>query len=300
MTTKSDQSTKPLEAEREAGGHTVVLRDESDEIIDNLKQQLASLQGQLDQYKASESGGGAVAPPEPPDIALATWNAELTPRLTDRLQTPAKELTERLERIIDKVQDPGLREELERCRETAFFLFDTFRRISDNHQTLTDSLTDTINHVAATDFSRLLEHLLGSRATPLVVTRTGQVPQRLAFRTESALSLLQKLARLIDTVTESEMSVELDFQSAAGGNGADFVCVRLMTANPWAQLENAEHVSSVAFRPGTTAQTVVDLLYVEKIVELQGGTLTFHLQNGEVHGFEARLPAAAVQSPENN
>ena len=279
------------------------LRDESDEIIDNLRRQLAALQGQLDTYRASESGGGATAPPEPPEVALATWNAELTPRLTRRLQKPAEELTERLGRIIAKVEDPELRAELIQCRETAFFLFDTFRRISDNHQVLTDSLSDTVNEVATADLARLLEHLRGDQATPLAVSRAPAMPARMALRSESTLSILRKLTRLAETVTNSGLRVDMDFLTAADGTAPALTSdaahrqglrVRLVTTKAWERLQDANDVSSIAFRPGATAEVVVDLLYVEKIVELQGGALALYQRDGPVFGFELRLPATAL------
>ncbi|MBI3992801.1 MAG: hypothetical protein HY342_05980 [Candidatus Lambdaproteobacteria bacterium] len=302
MTTKAEPRHDKRTVEQEQAD-PLELRDESDEIIDTLRRQLASLQHQLDTYRASESGGGAAAPPEPPEVTLATWNAELTPRLTRHLQRPAEELTERLGRIIAKVEDPELREELIQCRETAFFLFDTFRRISDNHQVLTDSLSDTVNEVSTADFARLLEHLRGDHATPLAVSRAPAMPARVALRTASTVSILRKLTLLAETVTESGLRVDLDFTAAADGDtvpppgaaaGPARLRVRLVTPTAWERLQDANDVASIAFRPGATAEAVVDLLYVQKIVELQGGLLAFHQRGGQVFGFELLLPAAAL------
>jgi hypothetical protein len=97
--------------------------------------------------------------------------------------------------------------------------------------------------------------------------------------------------------------LELDFQSAEERNdGAPAgaaasrpgLRVRLLTPKAWERLQDANDVSSIAFRPGATAEAVVDLLYVEKIVELQGGALAFHQRDGQVYGFELRLPATAL------
>src|SRR3972149_3878398 len=82
MTTKSEPQVDTLDVALDPADDAVELRDESDEIIDTLKRQLASLQGQLDQYRTSASGGSGAAPPAQPDPALVPWHAQLAPRLT--------------------------------------------------------------------------------------------------------------------------------------------------------------------------------------------------------------------------
>ncbi|MEE8394424.1 MAG: hypothetical protein V3S29_00100, partial [bacterium] len=65
----------------------LVLRDESDEIIDDLKGQLAGLRGQLAAFK--NAGGDDAG--DSGRLARA-WNAGLAPHLATRLQVPAQEL----------------------------------------------------------------------------------------------------------------------------------------------------------------------------------------------------------------
>lgn len=302
MTTKTDPLQDALRKERaeeKEAAEGVLLRDESDAIIDNLKRQLEALQGELAGYKSAEAGGRGGAPPPPPrppvDDDLATWNAALTPHLTRRLQAPAAELTARLERIIEQVDDPDLREELERCRETAFYLFDTFRQISDNHRQLTDSLDDERRVVALADLCRMLEHSRGDAATPLPVAPAVGMPRMLALRSQSLLTISGKLARLAADVRGigprgEGLRIELEFHGAPDAPDAELE-LRMLTKEAWEPLRDTQDVSSVAFRAGATAESVVNLLYVEKIVQLQGGTLAFHVEAGDVHGFTVRVPA---------
>jgi hypothetical protein len=123
----------------------VVIRDESDEIIDDLKRQLAALQTELSAFKDSETdgtAGGRAAKARKGSRArlVHEFNSGFAPHLAQRLQAPAEELTRRLANLIEQVNDPALRKELELARETAFFLSSTFHRIQDNHRLLTESL----------------------------------------------------------------------------------------------------------------------------------------------------------------
>ncbi len=305
MTTKTDPLQDALRKQRkdeEEAAEGVLLRDESDAIIDNLKRQLEALQGELAEYKSADAGGRGTLPPSPPrppgEDDLATWNAALTPHLTRRLQAPAAELTARLERIIEQVDDPELREELERCRETAFYLFDTFRQISDNHRQLTDSLDDERRVVALADLCRMLEHSRGDAATPLPVTPALGMPRMLALRSQSLLTISGKLARLAADVRGigprgEGLRIELEYHGAPDTPDAQLE-LRMLTSDAWEPLRDMQDVSSVAFRAGATAESVVNLLYVEKIVQLQGGTLAFHQEGGAVHGFTVRVPVGSA------
>jgi len=87
--------------DRTRAGGEVTLRDESDEIVDNLKARLTSLQSQLDAYKNADSRPQAAGGGGNEDLVSA-WNAAVTPHLASRLQLPAEELTHRLDRLIEQ------------------------------------------------------------------------------------------------------------------------------------------------------------------------------------------------------
>ncbi len=288
---KSDIIDKTATVDGESTSGEVVLRDESDEIIDNLKRQLSSLQGQLDVYHAGAEfpGGRAVAAG---DALSSSWEAGITPHLSTRLQVPAEELTARLDRLIEKIDDSELRQELEHCRDLAFFLFETFQKISANHNLLTESLVAPKSEVEMAQFCRLLEHVLPALGTPIPVHKAADVPRRLVFSTKSATMVVKTLAELAHAF--SGMSPRLDISKASPESGAGkaqpFLNIAVFSESPWAESEDAQEVTAFAMQRGITAGTIVDLLYVEKVIELQGGTFAFQRVEGKVHGFSVQLP----------
>ena len=297
MTNKSDVKEREQADAREAaaseeGTGPVVLRDESDEIIDNLKQQLDSLQGQLARYRAGETGGSGGGPPRPG--TLAAWNADVVRHLASGLQGPAGELTRRLERLIDQVSDPALREELERCRDTASFLFDTFRRISDNHHLLTASLSLERPLVDRDALLRELGEATRAGGRELPVRPRTTLPERVKVAAPSAAGALRILTQAVlampAVADDGALCVEVAVTPGQGGRRpALWVCLRGEV--DWPEQSPNAPVASLAFKPGRGAAAVVDLLYVEKIVALGGGRLSFHQRDGKVRGVELALPA---------
>lgn len=291
--------------EKTREGEGVVLRDESDEIIDNLKSQLSSLQSQLDAYKTVEHAPGASGAGDGGQDLLNSWSASLTPHLASRLQLPAEELTSRLDRLIEQAEEPELREELERCRDLAFFFYETFHKISNNHRLLTESLTSPKLEVEMADFCRLLEHPLPQQGTPVPVHRQPGLPRRMTFASRSAVTVVKALAELAATLFGKELQIEVghaapreaDLETeAADPDSTDpetvELTLRVYTDAGGTDADVGEEVSVFAMRRGITANTVVDLLYVEKIIELQGGSFAFDRRGGKVHGFVVRLPSA--------
>jgi hypothetical protein len=276
---------------REESAEEVVLRDESDEIIDNLKNQLENLQTQLDTYRAAERDPAAAAGSggARDDELAAAWNVSLAPHIASRLQEPAEELTSRLERLIEQAGDPELRAELERCRELAYFFYETFQKISENHRLLTESLTAPATEVDVADFCRLLEHSLPASGTPLPVDKLPEVPRRITFASKSAATVIKSLVELAATLFGRELRIQVD-DLPGSGDEARFLQFRIFSESAGAEAGEGEEVSAFAMRRGITANTVVDLLYVEKIVELQAGRFSFHRRQDKVFGFEVHLP----------
>lgn len=276
-------------------GEGVVLRDESDEIIDNLKSQLGSLRSQLDAYKSAERDSQAAGGGD--QDLVGSWNAALTPHLASRLQLPAEELTHRLERLIDQAADPELREELERCRDLAFFFYETFHKINSNHRLLTESLTAPKLEVEMADFCRLLEHPLDRQGTPVPVHKLPEMPRRMTFASRSAVTVVKALAELAAIVFDKELRIEVGCSPSDGKDQQPpSLTIRIYTDSGGTEANAGEEISVFAMRRGITANTVVDLLYVEKIVELQGGSFGFDRREGKVHGFTVRLPGTDPQS----
>ena len=288
---------RTIGAQEELATEEVMLRDESDEIIDNLKNQLRSLQSQLDSYKSVEArptgevgGGGAGAPPD--DNLVQAWSAGLAPHVASKLQMPAEELTGRLERLIDQADDSDLRGELEKCRDLAYFLFETFRRISSSHRLLTESLTSPRVTVETRDFCHLMETISPAAGAALPVIQEPGVPQRIHFASRSAVTIMNALAELATTIfgPALKLSVGSLLPGEAGADEPGYLVLKLYSESAWSDVPEEEDVSTFAMRQGISANTIVDLLYVEKIIELQAGDFSFHRSGGKVYGFSVKLP----------
>jgi hypothetical protein len=276
---------------RPAGAGAVVMRDESDEIIDTLKRQLAALQVELTHARAGPEGeapGAARKGRRGGRAKLAeAFDAGFAPHLAQRLHVPAEELTQRLGRLIEQVSDPELKAELEACRETAYFLSSTFLRIQDNHRLLTESLVAERIELNVTEFLDQVARTLEQRGVARAQIRTAGSPPRgadpMTASPLAAATVLSTLGELATGVFGGQACMTL------GSGSAGHVRLVVETDRPWRGVEGDE-VSGVVFRPGVRAASVVDVLYVEKLIELQGGRLSFYRAGGQVLGFEVLWP----------
>jgi hypothetical protein len=285
---------RPERAEEERAEAGLVLRDESDAIIDNLKQQLGALQAQLNRYKTPGAGGGTIRRDDGERQAL---DFGLTPHIASRLQIPAVELTARLDRLIEQVQDPALRAELEQCRDTAFFLSDTFQRIGEQHQALTDSLTADALVMDARSFCERLESSLRQRSLAVRVETVSALPAQLRLSPQSAITVLMTLAELAgDLFGRTERLTVACPRLEDAEEGADtFLQLQISGGESWGDVAEGEAVSAVAIRSGARSRAVVDLLYVEKIIEMRGGSLDFLRRNQRVCGFTVHIPITLLK-----
>jgi hypothetical protein len=268
---------------RAASGTGVVIRDESDEIIDNLKRQLETLRGQLAKSRSAAGAGGATGDA----AALHDLKSDLAPYLASKLESPAGDLTQRLGRLVEQVSDPELRKELEQCRDTASYLFNTFRRIRDNHRLLTDSLAAEKIELSADAFCRELGESLRAHGHDLPRVEGLRPGLKLKVASGAAAAVVATLAELVTTLFGPPVLTAVDL---APVQDAGAFRLRIATPRPWDGVEG-EEITSLALRGGMRAHSVVDLLYVEKIVELQGGAVTYLRENGRVHGLEVTWPS---------
>jgi hypothetical protein len=283
------------EDERPAGAGAMVMRDESDEIIDNLKRQLAALQLELAQVKTGPEEESPAAPARQGRRGgraklVEEFNASFAPHLVQRLHVPAEELTQRLARLIEQVSDPELKAELEACRETAYFLSSTFQRIQDNHRLLTESLVAERMESNVTVFleqvARMLEQRGVARAQIRIAEPSQRGDDRMIASPLAAATVLSTLGDLATGVFGGAARMTL------GAGTAGHLRLLVETDRPWRGVAGGE-VSGVVFRPGVRAASVVDVLYVEKLIELQGGRLSFYRQSGQALGFEVLWPIEA-------
>lgn len=275
---------------------SLVLRDESDEIIDNLKEQLAALQSQLHRYKKQDgaAGGGVLPPVEDERRAL---DFGLTPHIAGRLRMPTEELAQRLARLVGQVEDPALKAELEHCRDTASFLGATFQRIGEQHLNLTESLTADALEMEATAFCERLESALRQRNLQLRVEVASALPARLRLSPQSAVTVLMTLTELAGDLFGQTERLTVGCPGLEGvAEGEDtHLHLEITGDTPWGAVADGEAVSAVAIRSGVRSRAVVDLLYVEKIIEMRGGRLEFCRQGQRVCGLSVHIPITLLR-----
>ncbi len=290
----------PIEAsqekrKKEPRPREVVLRDESDAIIDTLKRRLESLQRQMARYQGDKAGRAADR-----EAQGGTLDIRLTPHIASRMEIPAEELAARLQRLIGQIADPELKSELEHCRETAFFLFDTFRRIREKHEDLIGSLTADSLVMKAAEFSRRLETSLHERRLPVQVSSVSPLPHRLALSPQSVITVLATLADLAVAICgqPSQIAISCPELDAAVEGEETRLCLQITSNQAWRGIEGQEAISSVAIRSRIRSSAIVDLLYVEKIIEVRGGSLQFFKRQGQVYGFEVFIPITLLERDE--
>ncbi|MDH4225850.1 MAG: hypothetical protein OEW12_09410 [Deltaproteobacteria bacterium] len=296
---KTPQQVRERKKNREDSS-VLTLPDESDQIILDLKTRLSSLQQQLAKAKGAHvegspatgappqrDPGGESAPLSETREAEARFHKKLAPGLTARLADPARDLTARLERLITQVSDPELKGELEKCRQTAFFLFDTFQQITKNHRLLTESLSLKLERVTPQALGEALVKELKEAGLEAGVELSPNLPQTLEIVPRAAATL----ARILSKVASELAGEGLKVGVAPGAGAPGWLELSIQCKWDWSTLAGGgKDVSTVVFKPGVTANAVVDWLYVEKILELQQGEISFNRSQGMAGGFLVRLP----------
>ncbi len=296
MSTKSPPISEAQQQRSDAlASDEVVLPDESDAIIANLKDQLQSLQRQLDQHRSDGQGPPRLAGGEPSPGSVL--DGGMTMRIASRLKIPAEELTDRLERLIEQITDPELKAELIHCRETAFFLFDTFQHINEKHEELTQSLTAEYLEMDREEFLGRLEASLHDRNLPVTVEGDPSLPGQIGLPPTSVITILATLAGLAVDIFDRPGTAKVscpDWDPKAGP-GEGTLELRLVCERSLPPMERDEAVSAAIIRSGVRSRSVVDLLYVEKIIEMRGGRLEFLHSGDRVNGFKVSLPISVSQ-----
>ena len=289
---------------RETAGE-LVLPDESDRIIADLRTQLHSLQQELSTYRRDEAGSAAGAPMAasgagaPPPMASApgqarSWSDEWAPEIAARLNAPAQDLTQRLERVIAQVQDPALRGELETCLETAFYLFATFRHIADNQSILLSSLEQSHGVIELGDLRDRIQSALAAQGMSTAPDTTGDWPGALSGVPESIVTVVATVARIAQELVGRVIRVTLHVEQAQTRSAAtDGVCITIACARANGDMKAMDSAAQLVFKPGVSAITVVDWLYMEKVVELKGGSLRLYHRGDRAAGFQVRVPLDA-------
>jgi hypothetical protein len=295
MTKQAEKTDQPGAATR---AEELVIPDESDRIIADLRAQLHTLQEQLALYRRADGepasaaqSGRLPASGAGKGGAGLTWSDEWAPGVAARLREPAQDLTARLERLIEQAQDPALRRELEHCLETAFYLFATLRHIGDNHRLLLESLEEGRARCALDALREGLQAELAVQGTSITPETAGSVPGRPAQVPQCLVSVAAKVARIAAELIGQVIRVTIAYERApAGGTPGDGICITIACAGTREELIAMDNASQLVFKPDVSAITVVDWLYMEKIVDLQGGSLRLYHRGDRAAGFQVRIP----------
>ena len=139
-------------------------------------------------------------------------------------------------------------------------------------------------------FAQALQTGLSRQGVP--VTLDDALGAGSAGLPQTVLMVTKTLAHVAGQLIGEVESIRAEFDDAGESGGS----VRLTIACGAKRegLENLDHPAQVVFKPGVSALTVVDWLYMEKIIELQGGKVEIHHDGGRAAGFLIVLPTAAA------
>ncbi len=122
----------------------------------------------------------------------------------------------------------------------------------------------------------------------------AQLPERITLPPSSVITVLATLAGLAGDIFGKPGSAVVSCPEweadPAVTEGSLLLCMRCEAALPSVEAEEA--VSAAIIRSGVRSRAVVDLLYVEKIIEMRGGRLEFMREGEQVNGFAVHLPVA--------
>ena len=317
----------------------LVLRDESDALIDRLKARVQHLQHELARQRGADSAstprprdgkrgtsaarsipaagdglpakredrtassGRAASSASPPGTREGggSWQNHMTRRLLSHLEKPAAELNDRLGRLVEVVQDPQVKQELDRCRRTASFILQTFRQVSEHQRNLGSGLQDSPRRVHIEAFAALLQNALrdssSEKHTPSVAAPhcSAHLPRWIFVRHDSLASAVTNLGRLARHASTAPLTLRLEAGKSEAGEAQ--LRILLVSEEAWSHLPHKD-VSSLAFRAEAGAGSAIDLLYAEKVIAISGGQLQFHRRQGLIHGLDVRLPLKAKRQVE--
>ncbi len=247
----------------------LMLRDEADAIIDNLKRQLDALQHQLSSQRKSAAASQqkpANTPKTPPFQTTA-----LMPQVVGRLGEGAAELASRLEKTAQEIPDPTLRKEIAGCQIQAGQLHLALNQIPSRHQLLEERLSGEDSIVSVAALAEQLAAAVKASCSRDIPVRTNNLPDTLSLSPACLFTMVSALSAFASEIFTDLTDILLQPATPAQPPTLEIL---LQGAQPINQAVPADVIAAVLTRP-TTSQVLVDLLYIEKILDMRNGNMGF-------------------------
>lgn len=290
-----------------------VLPDESDQIVVELKKQLAQLKSQLVRYEELKPPEilpevnlvKAEASPEALQIQLQIKKDQITslleqekatqhrlkilPYVVDNLQKPIAQMTSDLEHLMESVQDPGVQETLSQCLS----VIEGVKHVAESSQQLDSPLHPKRSQIDLLSFFKQIAREKNQENDEQIkLYAHSELPQSLYIDGElfrkSILILLNEISRLSD---DEVISIRLrQGEERVYDVSVQQLRISLFGQTEWELPPQAEMEAYLSKTLQTSEEWGLDMLYAKKIVEAHGGSLSFHREEKEVVGFDVTLP----------
>ncbi|MBF0280143.1 MAG: hypothetical protein HQM13_20255 [SAR324 cluster bacterium] len=290
-----------------------VLPDESDQIVVDLKEQLAQLKEQLLRYEEAEAEHGSIskvhaaAPEEvsenlPIQLQIkkhhiasmlerekaAQHRLKILPHVVDNLQKPISQMTADLEQLIASVHDSEVQNTLTQCLSVV----ENVSQLTEHTKQLDQALHPQKNRVDLLAFFRKIAREQNQGDDQIKLYASGQLPQSLYIDEElfkkSILILLQEISRLSD---DDIISIKLrQGDEMIYDVSVEHLKVSLFGGSGWNLPEHAEMEEFLAQSLESSDEWGLDVLYAQKVMEAHGGSLALHREEDDVVGFDITLP----------
>ncbi len=289
------------------------LPDESDQIVVDLKEQLAQLKEQLLQYEEAEAGQKAIPEETIPDHAdspealpiqlqikkhhiksilareqAAQHRLKILPHVVNNLQKPLSQMTSDLEQLIASVQDSDVQETLTQCLSVV----ENVSQLTDHSRQLDDPFTPQKRKVDLLAFFKKLARDTNQGSEHIKLYASGQILQTLFIDEDlfkkSILILLKEISRLTD---DDIISIKLRQGSEMIYDmNVKHLKVSLFSQTSWNLPQQAEMEAFLAQSLENAEDWGLDVLYAQKVMEAHGGSLDLHREAEGVVGFDITLP----------
>ena len=243
----------------------MILRDEADAIIDNLKSQLDALQHQL-----STQARGALLPKiSKEELQQKQWQKSLTPKVAGRLGEQASQLADNLAKVAQTVPDIALQEKIKGCQTQATQLNHALSGIESCYQVLEERLSSKGSLVSVPALAEQLAAVIKASSKNDVPIRTNNLPETLRLSPACLLTIISALAVLVQEMFKGLAEITLQPAHPSTPNTLEIILIGLKPAS-----QNKD-VLTATLAQATPSKVLLDILYVDKILDMRGGSMGF-------------------------
>lgn len=297
-----------------------ILLDESDQIISELRQQLSELQEKVKNYETQEQSPissfshnelvdqedyqekerlkirlqvrGEQIKSLQKETKETKQKARMLPKFANQVQRPISEMTSNLEQLMSKVQDPGVRDVLAKCKNIALTMGHKSQQVKEQSQQLEQEFTLSKKMVDLLSFLRKVAYQQKEQRQSLTLVFNSTIDTKLSLDEAMFHRAIIVLLQEISHIAKEEV-VQISLQQGSEtlyDMEIDYVQISLFTNHPFQLVENADIHDFLENVLQESVEHGMNIFHAKKIIEKHGGTLGMYQQENLVTGFEISLP----------